>query len=689
MQRVDEVGVVEREVIRDLLSPQNVALRIREKTTGELFVPGLEQQYCSSVEEILELIKIGEKNRKTASTNMNETSSRSHSVFIVVVTITNADGTTRTGKLNLADLAGSERVRNTGATGNVLEEAKKINQSLSALGNCINALTDSKRSHIPFRDSTLTFLLKDSLGGNTKTMLVVCCSSESINAGETLSTLRFAQRAKRIKNTVYVNKQLSVEQLTLIVEGLRQELAACKIKIKKLRNRVRELEGLPPEELEKIREAKGAGGVIALDDDEDLLDDEDDMMKDGLIGVDEEVKKAAISASQAIQEEEDLYEEGDPVPKEKSSVPPAGKGEEAEGGAGKAGLNEDISELHAEIERQKRSSEAMLKELRRVKAELDMSTAESMKLKKQLKKIQSLSPLERAKKSVEAEVFQKPEKSTQIPEETELIENTKEDLASKLRNEMKKSRQLEGKIADMRRTWAAFLGLVLENQELIGQPGLSGHSKVHKPIAVVKGGAGKGPNPLEALAGAAGGPNPFGILVEGQAAPGGRTPSRGVSKRNDHGSVLYQSVLWKKPSGLANFMRRPWQQRLAVLRRSRLEFYDIDGIDPSKYNAKDTDASTANLTLDFFIDLSGSSGSVVVQRAEQDPPHCFNIITPKAEHSLHAQSKENAIMWVDGIRGVIEEQQHYQKQQRQVRVAATSTSPVRRAPTSPTTPGQK
>ena len=97
-------------------------------------------------------------------------------MLILVVHQKLKDGSTRVGTLNLADLAGSERIERTNATGVTLEEAKMINQSLSALGNCINALTDSKRTHIPFRDSTLTFLLKDSLGGNTKTTLLVCCS---------------------------------------------------------------------------------------------------------------------------------------------------------------------------------------------------------------------------------------------------------------------------------------------------------------------------------------------------------------------------------------------------------------------------------------------------------------------------------------------------------------------------------
>ena len=139
----------------------------------------------------------------------------------------------------MADLAGSERIERTNATGVTLEEAKMINQSLSALGNCINALTDSKRTHIPFRDSTLTFLLKDSLGGNTKTTLLVCCSGEDSDIPETLSTLNFAKRAKRIKNQVTVNTVLGVKELTGMIEGLKRELALAMKQIVALQKVVR------------------------------------------------------------------------------------------------------------------------------------------------------------------------------------------------------------------------------------------------------------------------------------------------------------------------------------------------------------------------------------------------------------------------------------------------------------------
>lgn len=122
-------------------------------------------------------------------------------------------------------MAGSEKVGKTGASGERLEEAKTINQSLSALGHCIHSLT-TKQSHIPYRDSKLTFILRESLGGNSKTTLLVACSPHVYNLDESVNTLDFATRAKSIKLRAHINKQLSVAELTAIVAQLRAELAA-------------------------------------------------------------------------------------------------------------------------------------------------------------------------------------------------------------------------------------------------------------------------------------------------------------------------------------------------------------------------------------------------------------------------------------------------------------------------------
>ena len=153
----------------------------------------------------------GTKNRKTGEPAMNKDSSRSHSIFTIYLETAEEDESTgeqriKAGKLNLVDLAGSERQSKTNAQGKTLKEAAKINLSLSALGNVISALVDGKSSHIPYRDSKLTRLLQDSLGGNTKTIMIAALSPADYNYDETLSTLRYAARAGCIKNKPKINE---------------------------------------------------------------------------------------------------------------------------------------------------------------------------------------------------------------------------------------------------------------------------------------------------------------------------------------------------------------------------------------------------------------------------------------------------------------------------------------------------
>ena len=221
-----------KEVIRDLLNPathgNKQGLKVREAPSRGVWVEGLREEYVSCEQDVINLIQLGEKYRAVSATKMNAVSSRSHSLFILTLHQKSKDGSTKEGRLNLADLAGCEKVAKTGATGETLEEAKKINQSLSALGNCINALTKSKKSHIPYRDSKLTFILRESLGGNCKTTLLVACSPHIFNLEETIGTLQFAKRAKSIKNSVKVNKQRSVAELIAIIERMKKELLYMK-----------------------------------------------------------------------------------------------------------------------------------------------------------------------------------------------------------------------------------------------------------------------------------------------------------------------------------------------------------------------------------------------------------------------------------------------------------------------------
>jgi len=199
--------------IRDLLDPVRENLPVHEDRDGTCFVKGASERFVASPQEIIEIIDEGKSNRHVAVTNMNEHSSRSHSLFCIQIKQNSIEtGTTLTGKLYLVDLAGSEKVAKTGAEGQTLEEAKQINLSLSSLGNVISALADGKKMHIPYRDSKMTRILKDSLGGNCRTSIVICCSPSEYNKEETKSTLLFGVRAKTIENSVQTNIELTAEQ---------------------------------------------------------------------------------------------------------------------------------------------------------------------------------------------------------------------------------------------------------------------------------------------------------------------------------------------------------------------------------------------------------------------------------------------------------------------------------------------
>uniref|UniRef100_A0A1I8A0S6 Kinesin-like protein n=1 Tax=Steinernema glaseri TaxID=37863 RepID=A0A1I8A0S6_9BILA len=195
------------EEVRDLLGKDKLQkLEIKEHAEKGVYVAGLSMHVCHDVATCEKLMSTGFNNRHVGATLMNKDSSRSHSIFTVYIEAMDDTGGIRMGKLNLVDLAGSERQAKTGATGDRFKEATKINLSLSALGNVISALVDGKSKHIPYRDSKLTRLLQDSLGGNTKTLMLACVSPSDNNYDETLSTLRYANRAKNIKNKPRINE---------------------------------------------------------------------------------------------------------------------------------------------------------------------------------------------------------------------------------------------------------------------------------------------------------------------------------------------------------------------------------------------------------------------------------------------------------------------------------------------------
>lgn len=231
------------EQIKDLLNPSKKQLEIREDLGGRgIYVEDLCELVVKSAQDVLKLIEQGNTVRRVAATKMNDQSSRSHSCFTIKIeqrtTLKLDNGKTREttvkAKLNLVDLAGSERADKTGATGSVLKEGANINKSLMALGNVINALSEGTGAgpgtkHIPYRDSKLTRLLQESLGGNASTVMLAAISPADYNYDETLGTLKYANRAKSIANAVVKNEDESERMITDLkkeIEALRAQLAA-------------------------------------------------------------------------------------------------------------------------------------------------------------------------------------------------------------------------------------------------------------------------------------------------------------------------------------------------------------------------------------------------------------------------------------------------------------------------------
>ncbi|KAL0226918.1 hypothetical protein P9112_014242 [Eukaryota sp. TZLM1-RC] len=265
------------EVISDLLSPDKSNLSIREDRKKGVYVEGLSEWVVRTPAEIYGLMERGSHFRATASTRMNEVSSRSHAIFMIIVEQLeeledgnlNSSGSReqcfRIGKLNLVDLAGSERVRLTRATGRRLDESKKINQSLSALGNVIAALTDQTktRSHIPYRDSKLTRVLEDSLGGNCRTVMMAMISPALESFNESLSTLKFANRAKNIQNDACINEDLDQKALLRKYE---RELAKLRSQLAtRSQNIVDKRKVLELEEQKRRAEEDKLAALVALE----------------------------------------------------------------------------------------------------------------------------------------------------------------------------------------------------------------------------------------------------------------------------------------------------------------------------------------------------------------------------------------------------------------------------------------
>ncbi|KAK2454035.1 kinesin protein KIN-12B [Trifolium repens] len=260
------------EQITDLLDPNKRNLQIREDVKSGIYVENLTEVHVSTLKDVNQLLLKGLLNRTVGATSANSESSRSHTVFTCVVesrskSIANCIIRCKTSKINLVDLAGSERQKSTGVAGNCLKEAGNINRSLSQLGNLINILAEvsqtGKQRHIPYRDSKLTFLLQESLGGNAKLTLLCAISPAQSCRSETFYTLKFAQRGKAIKNKAVVNEVMHDDvSLTHEHELLKDnfehhpEFLKLKIELKRVQDELQKYQNLYEQERNQRTEAE-------------------------------------------------------------------------------------------------------------------------------------------------------------------------------------------------------------------------------------------------------------------------------------------------------------------------------------------------------------------------------------------------------------------------------------------------
>ncbi|XP_002661420.3 kinesin-like protein KIF3C [Danio rerio] len=299
-----------QEEIRDLLTKDHSKkLELKESADSGVYIKDLSSFVTKNVKEIEHVMNVGNQTRSVGFTNMNEHSSRSHAIFIITVECSQLgpDGQNhiRVGKLNLVDLAGSERQTKTGVQGERLKEATKINLSLSALGNVISALVDGRSSHVPYRDSKLTRLLQDSLGGNAKTIMVATLGPASYNYEETLTTLRYANRAKNIKNKPRVNE----DPKDALLREFQEEIARLKAQLDKRgmltkrKRRSRRLRKIGEEEVEEEDDLEDY-------DDEEIVEKEaQEYMKEQQEELEREKEAIRDDHSLVAEEKQRLLEE--------------------------------------------------------------------------------------------------------------------------------------------------------------------------------------------------------------------------------------------------------------------------------------------------------------------------------------------------------------------------------------------
>uniref|UniRef100_F7B3N7 Kinesin-like protein n=1 Tax=Xenopus tropicalis TaxID=8364 RepID=F7B3N7_XENTR len=432
------------EEVRDLLGKdQSQRLEVKERPDVGVYIKDLSGYVVNNADDMDRIMTLGHKNRSVGATNMNEHSSRSHAIFTITIECSEkgADGNihVRMGKLHLVDLAGSERQAKTGATGQRLKEATKINLSLSTLGNVISALVDGKSTHVPYRNSKLTRLLQDSLGGNSKTMMCANIGPADYNYDETISTLRYANRAKNIKNKARINedpKDALLRQFQKEIEDLKK----------------------------KLEEGEDVSGS----DDSGTEDDDDE---DGEIGEDGEKKKKRRGSSSSSSTSDSTVIER-PVDKYLPSK--------------KKGSPDKMAEMQARIDEERKALEAKLdmeeEERNKARAELERREKDLFKAQQEHHSLlEKLSALEKKVIVGGVDLLAKAEEQERLLEESNFELEERRKRAEKLRRELEEKEQerldieekytslqeeAQGKTKKLKKVWTMLMAAKSEMADL-------------------------------------------------------------------------------------------------------------------------------------------------------------------------------------------------------------------------------
>ncbi|KAM6299768.1 kinesin-like protein KIF3A [Aegotheles albertisi] len=434
------------EEVRDLLGKdQTQRLEVKERPDVGVYIKDLSAYVVNNADDMDRIMTLGHKNRSVGATNMNEHSSRSHAIFTITIECSEkgVDGNmhVRMGKLHLVDLAGSERQAKTGATGQRLKEATKINLSLSTLGNVISALVDGKSTHVPYRNSKLTRLLQDSLGGNSKTMMCANIGPADYNYDETISTLRYANRAKNIKNKARINE----DPKDALLRQFQKEIEELK---------------------KKLEEGEEISGSESSDSEEE---DEDD---DGEIGEDGEKRKKRRGSSSSSSSDSTCSVIEKPLDKSftsKKKVSP-----------------DKMIEMQAKIEEERKALETKLdmeeEERNKARAELEKREKDLLKAQQEHQSLlEKLSALEKKVIVGGVDLLAKAEEQEKLLEESNMELEERRKRAEQLRKELEEKEQerldieekytslqeeAQGKTKKLKKVWTMLMAAKSEMADL-------------------------------------------------------------------------------------------------------------------------------------------------------------------------------------------------------------------------------